>query len=52
MRKPIEKGEKRPYSTPVLTVYGTVRELTQTVGIFHNRDGGNFPRSNTAARFR
>jgi hypothetical protein len=52
MRKPLEQGEKKPYSTPVLTVYGTVRELTQMVGIFHHRDGGNFPRSNTAARFR
>jgi hypothetical protein len=36
------KGEaKKPYSPPVLTVHGTVRELTQTVQPGVNLDGGS-----------
>jgi hypothetical protein len=38
---------KKPYSTPVLTIYGTVRELTQTVGFQKTRDGGKFPKFRT-----
>lgn len=40
---------KKPYSCPVITVYGTVRELTQTVGLRGNRDGGSFPSYRTHA---
>ena len=45
MDKPVkpetEKLEtKKPYTKPTLTDYGTVRELTQTVGIHGSRDGG------------
>jgi hypothetical protein len=32
MAKPLNGEIKKPYSPPVLTVYGTVRELTQHVG--------------------
>jgi hypothetical protein len=48
MRKPVEQGAKKPYSSPILTVYGTVRELTQKVGLVRHRDGGRFPRVRTA----
>jgi hypothetical protein len=48
MRKPIEQGTKKPYSSPILTVYGTVRELTQKVGLRRARDGGRFPRVRTS----
>jgi hypothetical protein len=32
MVKPVKRVAKKPYSKPTLTVYGTVRELTQTRG--------------------
>ena len=32
MAKPVKREPKRPYTKPILTVYGTVRELTQRVG--------------------
>jgi hypothetical protein len=48
MRKPVERGTKKPYSSPILTVYGTVRELTQKVGLRRTRDGGSFPRVRTS----
>jgi hypothetical protein len=44
MVKPVKREPKRPYSKPRLTVYGTVRELTQKVGRTGREDGGN-PRS-------
>jgi hypothetical protein len=50
MPKPIERGAKKPYSSPVLTVYGTVRELTQKVALRRARDGGRFPRVRTSLR--
>jgi len=34
---------KKPYTPPVLTIYGTVRELTQQKGLRATRDGGKFP---------
>jgi hypothetical protein len=40
---------KKPYSCPIITVYGTVKELTQTVGLRGNRDGGSFPSYRTHA---
>jgi hypothetical protein len=48
MRKSVERGAKQPYTTPILTVYGTVRELTQRVGLRRARDGGRFPRVRTS----
>jgi hypothetical protein len=50
MDKPVKRGPKKPYSTPILTVYGTIRELTLAVGIRRNRDGGSFPRIRTSIR--
>ncbi len=40
MDKPVKREAKKPYSKPKLTVYGAVRELTQTVGNRGNKDGG------------
>jgi hypothetical protein len=35
------KGEpKKPYAKPALTVYGTVRQVTQKLGNMGNKDGG------------
>jgi hypothetical protein len=35
MAKPVDGEIKKPYATPILTVHGTVRELTQA-----NQAGG------------
>jgi hypothetical protein len=40
MDKPAKRGTKKPYSSPVLTVYGTVQTLTQKVGPVGNLDNG------------
>ncbi len=29
MLKPVKRDNKKPYSSPIITVYGTVQELTQ-----------------------
>jgi hypothetical protein len=50
MREAIERGSKKPYSSPILTVYGTVRELTQKLGLVRHPDGGKFPRVRTSTR--
>jgi hypothetical protein len=44
MPKPVKREPRKPYTKPTLTVYGTVRELTQKVGRTGKPDGGN-PRS-------
>jgi len=41
MGRPVKLEPKKPYSKPTLTVYGTVRELTQHVGARGNSDGGS-----------
>jgi hypothetical protein len=41
MGKPVKLEPKKPYSKPTLTVYGTVRELTQNVGARGTLDGGS-----------
>ena len=33
MLNPVKRDNKKPYSSPVITVYGTVQELTQQVGL-------------------
>ncbi len=38
MLKPVKRDNKKPYSSPLITVYGTIRELTQHVGIRGNPD--------------
>jgi hypothetical protein len=40
---------KKPYSSPKLTNYGTIRELTQTVSTHGHRDGGRPPSFRTHA---
>ncbi len=41
MAKPVKSGVKRPYSTPRFTVYGTLRELTQSHSPLGNPDNSN-----------
>jgi hypothetical protein len=48
MAEPVKLEPKKPYSKPTLTLYGTVRELTQRVGATGNNDGGSFPKFKTA----
>jgi hypothetical protein len=40
MVKSVKRETKKPYSKPTLTVYGTVRELTQRRGTRGRLDGG------------
>jgi len=47
MLKPVKKGSKKPYLSPLLTVYGTVQQLTQKTGLRRSPDGGRFPRTKT-----
>lgn len=48
MARPVEAERKKPYARPILTVYGTVRELTQKVALKRALDGGRFPRVRTS----
>jgi hypothetical protein len=34
-------GQKKPYQTPRLDVYGDIRKITQTAGNTGNADGGH-----------
>ena len=47
MLKQVAGEPKKPYSTPALTIYGTVQQLTQAVGLRKTRDGGSFPKIKT-----
>jgi hypothetical protein len=47
MAKPVKRETKKPYTKPTLTVYGTVRELTQRVGTHGTLDGGLPPHYKT-----
>lgn len=47
MARPLNSKPKKPYACPTLTVYGTVRELTQKVGLTKTLDNGKFPRVRT-----
>ncbi len=41
---PILKSDSREaYSTPKLTTYGSIEDLTKKVGAHGNTDGGSFP---------
>jgi hypothetical protein len=40
MVKPVKREGKKTYTKPTLTVYGTVRELTQKLGHNGRVDGG------------
>lgn len=46
MVKPVKREGKKSYSKPTLTVYGTVRELTQKTGTRGKTDGGGNPFKN------
>ena len=48
MLKPAQRDPKKPYTSPKLSVYGTVKVLTQNMGLRHTRDGGSLPRIKTA----
>lgn len=37
----IDVNDRRPYKRPVLTRYGSVRELTRELGRFAFKDGGS-----------
>ena len=41
MLKPAKRDRKKSYSSPILTTYGTVKQLTEKVGLRKNPDGGN-----------
>jgi hypothetical protein len=47
MLKPVKRDNKKPYSSPIITVYGTVQELTQKVGLTGTLDGGSGMRVKT-----
>lgn len=47
MAKPVAPIPKKPYLSPQLTVYGTVRELTLKVGPQGKKDGARFGPRNT-----
>ena len=47
MAKPVTGEPKKPYATPVLTVHGTVRELTQA-----NQAGGRHDSAVSGFRIR
>jgi hypothetical protein len=47
MLKPVKRDLKKPYSSPKLTNYGTVQQLTQKVGLRKTNDNGRFPRYKT-----
>jgi hypothetical protein len=52
MLNPVKRDintNKKPYSCPIITVYGTVKELTQTIGPRGTNDGGSFPFGRTHA---
>jgi hypothetical protein len=40
MVKAVKRETKKPYSKPTLTVYGTLKELTQNRGFRGRADGG------------
>jgi hypothetical protein len=44
----IEQRDKKPYSSPQVTLYGNIRELTQNVGPNGMTDGGTFKGGKTS----
>lgn len=40
MANPVKREPKKPYEKPTLTVYGTVRDITQSVATSGMSDGG------------
>jgi hypothetical protein len=46
-QQPDTATQKKPYSKPTLTVYGTIRDLTRAVNNMGGDDGGTSPRNKT-----
>jgi hypothetical protein len=40
MHKSLIREPKKPYLSPILTIYGTVQAITQKVGITGTKDNG------------
>jgi hypothetical protein len=47
MAKPVVREPKKPYSSPIITLYGTVKELTRGKLGSHGNDGGKKPLNRT-----
>ena len=47
MTQPEKPAPKKPYRTPVLEVYGTIRELTRNVGATGKNDAGSSSKTKT-----
>jgi hypothetical protein len=47
MVKPVKREPKKPYSSPIITVYGTVQELTQSSPGGRHSDHGRKPNNRT-----
>ena len=41
MLKPAKRDPKKSYSSPILTTYGAVKQLTRKVGLRKTPDGGS-----------
>jgi hypothetical protein len=39
----LPQSGKKPYSTPVMKIYGDIRVITQSIGMNVTVDGGTFP---------
>jgi hypothetical protein len=51
MNSPDEKQiapSKKPYTRPVIHVYGSIRTITENVGSMTKTDGGGAPKTKTA----
>jgi hypothetical protein len=49
MDKGGKTSSKKPYAPPVLSVYGTVKDLTKNVARHGSKDGGKAPNIRTHA---
>jgi hypothetical protein len=47
MLKPVKREPKKSYSSPIITKFGTVQELTQGKPSGANADSGRMPRNRT-----
>lgn len=47
MAKPVLRVPRKPYSSPIITMYGTVEELTQNKRGSRGNDGGKKPPNRT-----
>ena len=47
MNRPTKPEPKEPYSTPKLTIYGTIEQLTKAVAVHGSMDGGSPPTNRT-----